>query len=226
MAQKAKESIAKGHGTYAWKPAEGAPLLHGCNKIYVPSPLRQGVMEWVHDILCHPGKHRMKESIQSLYTWPKLYGDAKAFCRACGKCQRCKKTSKIKYGLLPEKKGEVAKWPRANAGIWGPKAASSKNGYTCSAHAMAMVGPAAGWLEHAQLHSGEAAAACRCQQILGTAWLARYPRPKEIGFGNGSELKKELRELCSSMGMKPKASLPWSPQPNAILERVHQSLVH
>ena len=87
-----------------------------------------------------------------------------------------------------------------------------------------MADPVAGWLEYAQLYSGEAAAACRCQQILGTAWLARYPRPKEIGFGNGSELKKELRGLRSSMGLKAKASLPWSPQPNATLERAHQVL--
>ncbi len=29
---------------------------------------------------------------------------------------------------------------------------------------------------------------------------------------------------CSSMGMKPKASLPWSPQLSAALERAHQAL--
>ena len=72
----------------------------------------------------------------------------------------------------------------------------------------------------AQLYQGESATAHRCQQILDTVWLSRYP----IGFGNGSEFQKELRDLCKSMGMKPKVSLPWNPQPNAILERVHQVL--
>ena len=89
---------------------------------------------------------------------------------------------------------------------------------------MAAAGPAAGWLEHAQLHPGEAAAACRCQQMLGTVWLARCPRPKEIVFGNGSELKEEPRGLCKSMGAEPGASLPWSPQPSATLGRERQVL--
>ena len=83
--------------------------------------------------------------------------------------------------------------------------------------------PAAGWLEHAQLCGG-APAAKRCQEILGTAWLARYPRPKEAGLGNGGELKKEFSQPCKSMGMKEKVSLPWSPQPSSALERIHQIL--
>ena len=81
-----------------------------------------------------------------------------------------------------------------------------------------------GWFEYAQLYQGETATAYRCQQILDTVWLARYPRPKEIGFDNGSEFKKEFRDLCKNMGMKPKVSLPWNPQSNSVLERVHQVL--
>ena len=139
--------------------------------------------------------------------WPGLRGGAKACCKPCGKCQRCKATRKKKHGLLPEKQGEATKWSRANAGLRGPKPAASKNGYTCQAHAMAMVGPATGWFEYAQLYD-DAPTAKRCQEILGTAWLARYPRPKEAGLGNGGELKKEFSQLCKSMGMKEKVSLP------------------
>ena len=65
---------------------------------------------------------------------------------------------------------------------------------------MAMADPVAGWLEMAQLYEGESPAAKRCQEILGAAWLPRYPRPQEIGFDNGSEFKKEFRDLCKNMG--------------------------
>ena len=148
------------------------------SKAAAPQPLQEKVMGWHHWALAHPGAKRMEESIRLMRAWPGLRDAAKKHCKPCGQCQRCKAARKKKHGLLPEKQGEAAKRGRASAGLWGPKPAVSKNGYTCQAHAMAMAGPAAGWLEYAQLYAGEAAAACRCQQILDTVWLARYPRPK------------------------------------------------
>ena len=85
-----------------------------------------------------------------------------------------------------------------------------------------MIDPTTGWFEQQQLYGKPTA--YRCQAILDNVWLSRYPRPVEIGFNNGSEFKAEFRELCSNMGMKPKPSLAWNPQSNAILERVHQVL--
>ena len=55
-------------------------------------------------------------------------------------------------------------------------------------------------------------------------WIARYPRPSEIGFDGGGEFKAEFRELCDNMGIKRKPSNAWNPQSNAIIERVHQVL--
>ena len=70
------------------------------------------------------------------------------------------------------KKGEATKWPRANAGLWGPKKVSSKSGYAYGIHLVAMADPVAGWLEMAQLHGPPAAK--RCQAALGAAWLAKH----------------------------------------------------
>ena len=66
--------------------------------------------------------------------------------------------------------------------------------------------------------------AYRCQQIFDNIWLARYPRPRKIGFNNGGEFKAEFKELCANMGLKEKISLPWNPQSNSILERIYQVL--
>ena len=38
------------------------------------------------------------------------------------------------------------------------------------------------------------------------------------------ESSNEFRVLCNNMGMKAKTSLPWNPQSNTILERIHQVL--
>ena len=59
---------------------------------------------------------------------------------------------------------------------------------------MTMVNPVTGWFEQAQLY-GTPIAQC-CQQIFDNTWLARYPRPREIGFDNGGEFKTEFKQLC------------------------------
>ena len=87
--------------------------------------------------------------------------------------------------------------------------------------ALAMAGPAAGWLEAALLKNEPSA--CEAQKLLGERWVARHPRPKEAGFGGGGELKAELLGLRSSAGLKRKPSSSWNPQSNAMLERERQA---
>merc|ERR1712102_158455 len=109
-------------------------------------------MDWYHYILVHPGVKKMEENIRCLYTWPGLRSSVKACCKVCDKCQRCKTTKKVKYGLLPEKKGEVTKWSRVNVDLWGPESVVSKNGFTYEIHLMTMVAPVTGWFEKEQLY--------------------------------------------------------------------------
>ena len=59
----------------------------------------------------------------------------------------------------------------------------------------------------------------------GPDWNGKLePGPKEIGFDNGGEFKGEFSQLCKNMGLKESTSLPWNPQSNSILERIHQAL--
>ena len=85
-----------------------------------------------------------------------------------------------------------------------------------------MIDPVTGWFEVAALQDNPNAN--EIQRLFDSYWLARYPRPVEIGFDNGSEFKMEFQDLCKNMGLTKKTSLPWNPQSNSILERVHQVL--
>ena len=87
------------------------------------------VLDWYHNILVHPGEKRMEESIQSLYAWKSLRTDVLQYCKTCDICQRCKKTRRKKYGLSPEKVGEITKWSRVNVDLWGPKTVKNENGW-------------------------------------------------------------------------------------------------
>ena len=106
---------------YTTKEVGGVYLIHKNNKIIEPPTLQERVMEWYHTILLHPDEKRIEESIRSIYTRKGLQNDVINHCKPCDICQRCKRTRKKKYGFLPEKKGEIAKWSRVNVDLWGPK---------------------------------------------------------------------------------------------------------
>ena len=138
--------------------------------------------------------------------------DCTTYCKSCKECQMSKKNNKTKVGLLPEKKGEVTKWSRVNVDLWGPKTVKNVNGYTYEIHVMTMVDPVTGWFECCQLYGPPTA--YRCQQILDTVWLSRYPRPREIGSDNGSEFKGVFSQLCKNMGITHHKTNSWNPQAN------------
>jgi hypothetical protein len=60
-----------------------------------------------------------------------------------------------------------------------------------------MVNPVTGWFELAPLYG--APTAFRAQQLLNNTWLARYPRPREIGFDNRGEFMAEFKDLCGGI---------------------------
>ncbi len=222
LQQRIRKSNNNETSSYTYKEVEGEELIHFNNKIYVPETLRDHVLTWYHDILVHPGEQRMEQTIKAVYTWPNLRKDVIRFCKTCDLCQRCKKQKKRKYGLLPEKEPEVTKWSRVDVDLWGPKTVQNKNGWDYAIHVMTMVDPVTGWFELQQLYSEPTA--FRCQQILDTEWLSRYPRPRELGCDNGGEFKGVFKQLCANMNLKMKTSLPWNPQSNAVLESIHQVL--
>ena len=45
-----------------------------------------------------------------------------------------------------------------------------------------MVDPVTCWVELAQLYIYRPLTAYKCQQLLDSIWLSRYPRPEEIGI--------------------------------------------
>ena len=56
-------------------------------------------------------------------------------------------------------------------------------------------------------------------------WFSRYPRSQYIIYDNGSEFKLHFETLCDSYGLKRKPTSDRNPQANAILERVHQTIM-
>ena len=86
---------------------------------------------------------------------------------------------------------------------------------------MTMIDPATNWFEIVPIKDPDSDS---CQKAFDSYWLARYPRPQEVGFDNGKEFKWLFAKLCKNYGLKQKPTMDYSIQANAILERVHQVL--
>ena len=61
--------------------------------------------------------------------------------------------------------------------------------------------------------------------LVNRTWFSRYPRSQYIVYDNGSEFKLHFETLCDSYGLKRKPTSVKNPQANAILERVHQTIM-
>ena len=88
-------------------------------KIVVPKVLQSKVVDWYHDMLCHPGETRMEESIRHHLTWKGLRQDVRKKCRTCHRCQIVKRT-KSNYGKLPAKEAEGTPWDTLCVDLIGP----------------------------------------------------------------------------------------------------------
>ena len=216
-----KAKLLQGISSYSIKAIEGVELIHFNNKIVVPKTLQERVMEWYHHHLCHPGETKMERSMNAIYFWQNMQKDIAKHVKTCDMCQRCKKSRNKQYGFVLVKHAELTKWNRVNLDCWGPKIIRNDE-YEDPLRILTIVDPVTGWFEYA--HFWKAPTADVIQQLFDSTWLAWYPRPREIGFDNGAEFKAEFLELAMNMGLKPKKSLPWNPQCNAILERIHQVL--
>ena len=61
--------------------------------------------------------------------------------------------------------------------------------------------------------------------LINKTWFSRYPCSQYIIYNNGSEFKLHFETLCESYGLKRKPTSIRNPQTNAILERVHQTIM-
>ncbi|GKY94846.1 hypothetical protein MPSEU_000449600 [Mayamaea pseudoterrestris] len=200
---------------------EGKELILYRGKIYIPQPLREPIIQWYHDNLCHPGSKRTEKTIRQRLVWPTIAKDVDEFVKKCHTCQVYKKP-RPKYGKLPLKDNvEVHPWHTVCVDLIGPYTITGKDGVTRSLNAMTMADPSTGWFEVMEVKDKTAD---HIAQTFDRCWLCRYPRPVECIFDNGNEfLGRGFQEMLESFGIEPTPTTVKNPQANFV-ERVHQTL--
>lgn len=190
-------------------------------KIIVPRKMQKRVVEWYHELLCHPGQNRTELTIAQHLTWKGLRKTVESVCAKCDLCQRTKRTKKS-YGHLPPKEAEIVPWYTLCVDMIGPYKISRKGKKDLQLWAVTMIDPATGWFE---MTSVETKRADVVANAIEQAWLTRYPWPTQMVLDRGTEFMAEFSEMVEQdYGVKKKPITKRNPQANAIVERVHQTI--
>jgi hypothetical protein len=56
-------------------------------KIFMPTAIRNSVIGWYYDYLCHPGATRTEATLWDTMTWPGLTRNVQSFFKTCKLCQ-------------------------------------------------------------------------------------------------------------------------------------------
>jgi hypothetical protein len=106
---KSLKELMKSDNKYELTKIERTLVLTINGKIFIPTAIRQKVIAWYHEYLCHPGTTRTKATIWDTMAWPGLTRNVQTYCKTCKLCQFNKKTRK-QYGKFPVKQAETKPW--------------------------------------------------------------------------------------------------------------------
>jgi hypothetical protein len=96
------KELMKSDHRYELTKIERTAVLTLNGKIFIPTAIRNPVIDWYHQYLCHPGAMRTKAKIRNTMTWPVLTRNVQYQCRTCKLCQFNTKTRK-QHGKIPVK---------------------------------------------------------------------------------------------------------------------------
>jgi hypothetical protein len=192
------------------------------DKIVIPATLSRRVVEWYHNILCHPGETRTEQTIRQQFYWKNLRDDVHTVCSKCHNCQKNKRSTK-KYGHLPVKEAQSDPWDVLCVDLVGPYTIKRKRKKNLKPlWCVTMIDPATGWFEMREIPDKRADTIAN---IVEQAWFTRYPWPTQIIFDRGKEFMAEFAKMVrNDYGVKKKPITTRNPQANSIIERIHQTI--
>ena len=107
-------------------------------------------------MLCHPGETRTEHTLRQHYDWKVLRTTVHNVYKKCQTYQRAKKTNQ-KYGKLPPKQAETNPWDTLCVDLIGPYMIPRKGKNPLKLWFPAIIDPATGWFEMAQIPNKTAA---------------------------------------------------------------------
>ena len=190
---------------------------HGKRKrLVVPQPYRQNIISTAHDKTGHFSKSRTCSYINTRFTWPHLTSNVTDHILACTKCKmfnkQAHKPAPLTYRpTITEPHDEVA------VDIIGPLP-RAKGGYRFALTTICM---ASRWPEVFPLAKPDAP---HVAQALVQSF-SRNGIPSKLLSDQGAQfMSNTVKELCRLCGISQIHTVPYRPQGNGVLERLHGTL--
>jgi hypothetical protein len=236
---------------YSTQLVENIHVLCKNGKLVIPKDLQDRAVAWYHHYLQHPGSTRLEETLRQAMYWKGMRTTIRSHVKKCHSCQ-VNKRRQHKYGKLPTKLAITTPWEAVCVDLIGPYTLKGKDKTQIDFMCVTMIDPATSWFEIVELPvsqlperdiptgtQGRTGTDTHKQQkepyfdktsatvgsLINRTWFSRYPRSQYIIYDNGSEFKLHFETLCDSYGLKRKPTSVKNPQANAILERVHQTIM-
>jgi hypothetical protein len=81
------KALKKSYHKYKLTNIEHTGVLTLNGKIFIPTVIRNPVINWYHQYLRHPGSTRTEATIQNTMMWPGLTQNVQSHCKTCKLCQ-------------------------------------------------------------------------------------------------------------------------------------------
>ena len=189
-------------------------------RIALPSIMIQPTIEWFHQVLNHPGRDRMIDTIMARYHHPQLRGAINQF--TCQVCQQ-NKSQGIGYGYLPEPEVRLLPWTEVAVDMIGPWSFNVGNTTYCF-RALTCIDPCTALTELIRTDPDHPTAE-HIRDKFEQAWLCRYPLPERCIHDQGGEFTGfAFQRLLQQLQIHDVPSSSKNPQSNAIVERMHQTV--
>jgi hypothetical protein len=103
------KELMKSYHKYEFSKIERTAVLTLNGKICIPTAIRNSVIGWYHQYLCHPGVTRTEAKIRNTMMWPELTRNVQSHCKTVKLCQINNRKRK-QYGKIPVEMAETTPW--------------------------------------------------------------------------------------------------------------------
>jgi len=187
-------------------------------KIALPESMVAETVKWFHQVMGHPGKKQLKESLRQQYYHPSLLRHIEQL--KCQDCQRYKIPGHG-YGLLPERGVRVAPWEEIAINLIRPWEVKV-NSRTVDVNALICIDTASNLVELIRINYKTS------KHILDKftqCWFCHYPRPICCVHDKGGKfIGSSFQWLLEMFSTKDVCLTCKNQESNAICERMHQTV--
>ena len=188
-------------------------------RIYVPTPARRAVMEFIHDKQGHFGILKTHGRLIRTFWWPHMRKDVERYVRGCKSCQSTKSSNKAKPGEMHPVVNPSRPWSHIHLDFLG-RLPMTDDGYD-----MILVVIDRTTRRVHLIATKSTITAAETAYLLAERVIALHGLPSIISTDEGTQfLNKLWTELTTALRIQHRTSPAHHHEPNGLVERMNRTI--